>query len=599
MTWHFTDMSNDLRIDVAQSTSVIGISDPSGTLGPSEIHLCFSCQVGDETILDGIDALVSRHPSLRASDIQRVHTVFKPELKHLRDVVVFPATGSYPLASKLQGGDYDGDTFWICWDSDMVGAFRNAPPPAESPRPEAFNIEVDRTTYEQSVSGQSKTDEFFRRSFEFQWQTSFLGQCTNFHEELRYNLPLDHQCVSEIADIHDLIIDSSKNGYVYTGKAWSRQQKLSHYPRHMKKPLYKQADDLDLSKSDPESGNGNIIDYLIFTVARQRSRQIVSTLKETRLHCLETRDSSISDLYMCTDKKFSKHAGIQETFAAVLKDMKERINSLWVQTIREVDRGKSMQLTKGQINDCWDMRRLECLQRYEAIRPADHVCTDPVVATWLDRAGKYSFSHWDLLKASLLYHEYHAKPAFVFAVAFKELCELKARSVRGSESVVSPYWARCKLRKRSHAVFVLSQSNEKVNEARRSRQEAMESDDDLGMENASLIKQNPVSLSKGQESHHLFQEIEDTPAQAGQTETVMSGVGLRSISPPPLKRPRQYHTDGKNNFEATTPKPTAASADAGQPKNLMNTDEDQVFADASQDWSEIELQSDGFSQWVV
>ena len=39
-----------------------------------------------------------------------MRAVYKSELGHLSDVVVFPSKGSYPLAAKLQGGDYDGDT---------------------------------------------------------------------------------------------------------------------------------------------------------------------------------------------------------------------------------------------------------------------------------------------------------------------------------------------------------------------------------------------------------------------------------------------------------------------------------------------------------
>jgi len=35
--------------------------------------------------------------------------VLHPKLKHLVDVVVFPTRGTFPLAGKLQGGDYDGD----------------------------------------------------------------------------------------------------------------------------------------------------------------------------------------------------------------------------------------------------------------------------------------------------------------------------------------------------------------------------------------------------------------------------------------------------------------------------------------------------------
>jgi hypothetical protein len=46
--------------------------------------------------------------------MQKVRAVYKEELSHLTDVVVFPSKGCVPLAHKLQGGNYDGDTFWLC-----------------------------------------------------------------------------------------------------------------------------------------------------------------------------------------------------------------------------------------------------------------------------------------------------------------------------------------------------------------------------------------------------------------------------------------------------------------------------------------------------
>jgi len=44
-----------------------------------------------------------------ADTLVKVKVVFHPKLKHLVDVVVFPTRGTFPLAGKLQGGDYDGD----------------------------------------------------------------------------------------------------------------------------------------------------------------------------------------------------------------------------------------------------------------------------------------------------------------------------------------------------------------------------------------------------------------------------------------------------------------------------------------------------------
>jgi hypothetical protein len=115
---------SSFRIDVPRSTMVLGIADPFGVLKPGEIFISFSpgLDVGEEQISSppsGAGVLVSRHPALRPSDIQKVRYKFYPELEHYRNVVVFSSKGSFPLAQKLSGGDYDGDRFWVSILSDL------------------------------------------------------------------------------------------------------------------------------------------------------------------------------------------------------------------------------------------------------------------------------------------------------------------------------------------------------------------------------------------------------------------------------------------------------------------------------------------------
>lgn len=38
----------------------------------------------------------------------------------LMDVILMPIQGNYCMAARLSGGDYDGDTAWICWNRDIV-----------------------------------------------------------------------------------------------------------------------------------------------------------------------------------------------------------------------------------------------------------------------------------------------------------------------------------------------------------------------------------------------------------------------------------------------------------------------------------------------
>ncbi|KAK4243402.1 RNA dependent RNA polymerase-domain-containing protein, partial [Corynascus novoguineensis] len=95
-------------------------------LEPDEVHICLSKLFGVDRYsdLDG-HVLVARNPAHLPSDIQRVKAVFKPGLRHLKDVIVFSIKGDVSLAHTLSGGDYDGDIAWVCWDSDTVGNFQN------------------------------------------------------------------------------------------------------------------------------------------------------------------------------------------------------------------------------------------------------------------------------------------------------------------------------------------------------------------------------------------------------------------------------------------------------------------------------------------
>lgn len=128
-------MKQELKIKISKSTYAYMLVDFWDVLEPDQIHLSFSSKFDDRTDelsdLDGLDVLVARSPAHLPSDIQKVKAVFKPELRHLRDVVIFSTKGTHPLAATLSGGDYDGDKAWICWDPDIVDNFENHPLPPQ------------------------------------------------------------------------------------------------------------------------------------------------------------------------------------------------------------------------------------------------------------------------------------------------------------------------------------------------------------------------------------------------------------------------------------------------------------------------------------
>jgi hypothetical protein len=96
------------------------VPDPTGTLKSNQVFLQMSSRKKDEQtgihagLITG-DILVARSPCGMKSDVQKVEAVDNSALRIYSDVIVFPIQGSRSLASKLSGGDYDGDLVSKKW----------------------------------------------------------------------------------------------------------------------------------------------------------------------------------------------------------------------------------------------------------------------------------------------------------------------------------------------------------------------------------------------------------------------------------------------------------------------------------------------------
>lgn len=102
------------KIEVPQSCTVTCVPDPTGTLEEGEVFLQLSSRRMDEKT--GIragqilgDVIVTRNPCGLKSDVQKVKCVDCTALRMYTDIIIFSVKGEVSLASKLSGGDYDGD----------------------------------------------------------------------------------------------------------------------------------------------------------------------------------------------------------------------------------------------------------------------------------------------------------------------------------------------------------------------------------------------------------------------------------------------------------------------------------------------------------
>jgi hypothetical protein len=410
-----SSIRSKLKINLGMSAMALGVADPTGCLQPGEIHMAFSETFRDEVSgqvwphLKG-EILVARHPSLRCSDIQKVKAVYKEELSHLTDIVVFPSKGCIPLAHKLQGGDYDGDTFWLCWDPRLTTDFKNAPAPMEEAKPEYFGIKEDTRKLGDVLGSGNNVDKWLSESFKFKLQEDLLGKATKLHGKLAYKEnSISSKKVEELASLHDLVIDSAKNGYTFTLRAFNEfAKKKLGIKGNLDKPAYE-------SWMDPKDSNvgrlkpnmRHIIDYLLFEVVNPRIEQFTKQCQE-KLSFAETRDEDLERPYL--ERRNKADLIMIEVLDKMNMDLK-KVNNIGVQVEK---------MTK----EVWEAQANRALESYTAIRPIH--AEDRVVQEWLRRTTPNSLTTWELIKASAFYIERHKRMALVFLCAGKELCHIKA-----------------------------------------------------------------------------------------------------------------------------------------------------------------------------
>ncbi|CAE6500743.1 unnamed protein product [Rhizoctonia solani] len=108
------------------------IPDPLGVLEAGEVFCGFNRPTRDNSgtdvsVVTG-PVLVTRNPCILPSDIRKVIAVECPDLwtAGYTDVIVFSVKGERSLASMLGGGDYDGDTATLIWEEAIVNQFTNS-----------------------------------------------------------------------------------------------------------------------------------------------------------------------------------------------------------------------------------------------------------------------------------------------------------------------------------------------------------------------------------------------------------------------------------------------------------------------------------------
>jgi hypothetical protein len=444
-------MEEKLRAPLGKATFLLGLADPLGVLQPGEVHVHFSSPFLDEfdrktyRNLTGEDVLVARQPACRRSDIQKMKAVSHPKLSHLVDVIVFPSVGEYPAAGKLQGGDYDGDTFWTCWDPILVTPFRNAPAPMKALDPSKYGIKKDTRKLNEIMNPHdlSTVDNFLRKALDFRTAPSLLGKATVFAEKVAYKQNRIHSDeLSALYDVHDLLVDAPKQAFKYDDKAFNDLVRFRLKCGKPGIPAYKQAmeasaklksmgeeekDGLNSLKHNPR----NILDFLYFDVVKKHNRATRKALEDA------------------LPKEFEDDPELQLPFIQLRDNdstLNRELDSLLVKIVKIVQNwnrslGDKTELSPDRYNTLMD----NCYTAFRALLPSPENVTHPQIAPLVFQyLGPKHPTLWENIRASALYTTYPKKHAFVWHMAGRELARLKAAADADTYNVVPGVFADLK-----------------------------------------------------------------------------------------------------------------------------------------------------------
>lgn len=444
-----------------KSTSVYGISDPYGVLKPGEVHLSLSRPLLHESSQQrfdsfvGKDVLVARDPACRGSDMQRVRCVCHPRLAHLKDIIVMSSRGQIPLAAKLQGGDYDGDTFWVCADERLVDPFRNAPV-LQQAGIEELGIEQDKRRLrdiigEEDIGTDRHVEVWFKEVIPFAFREDMVGIVTNYlYKQCYHHKSLWHPHVTLVADLHDAIMDTEKNGYIFGQKEWIAFRQKHKLPdmSSIKRQYLENLEALNpktetglpknkMTLRDAVSevpaltkGRTNVLDDIVFNVINPKYRAFLDWLYENVLKPAEGiwRDSDLE--YPLKELK-AQAAEAKKNGQAFpidvdkeVKALKKNIEGRPTQLIAQL---WQIQHSPDSTHEMEALKLSECIEAYKDMKPTQDWFL------WDTRTAETAPTKWECFKVAVLAgpQMFRNNKGLLFHTAIDAVQFLKSHSENG------------------------------------------------------------------------------------------------------------------------------------------------------------------------
>uniref|UniRef100_A0AC34EZN7 RNA-dependent RNA polymerase n=1 Tax=Panagrolaimus sp. ES5 TaxID=591445 RepID=A0AC34EZN7_9BILA len=218
-----------------------GVLDETGLLKPDQIFFRYSKDTrsksfNPEYIVHTGPVGVTKSPMYHLGDIRYLEAVDIPELRYLKDVVVFPNHGKRSIPDQIGGGDLDGDVYSVFWDPDLLLKHSEA---ADFLSPDSSHLQTV------TVEELHQSHAAFRIDYE---KFNNLEQISNLFISHLALHPPGHPEVEKLSLKADDAVNSFKSGIFAEAIEW--QEKPIFFPSFLNK------------RHEPMFGNSHILNQL-------------------------------------------------------------------------------------------------------------------------------------------------------------------------------------------------------------------------------------------------------------------------------------------------------------------------------------------------
>ncbi|EPQ58296.1 hypothetical protein GLOTRDRAFT_36051 [Gloeophyllum trabeum ATCC 11539] len=448
------------NFEVFMSCTAFIVPDPVGVLEAGEIQILCSDRVmkpsdGSDELTNVIigDVVVGRNPCKLPTDVQKVRAVQKDELREYRDVIVFSTKGDRSLASKLGGGDYDGDKVLAIWQPEITNSFQNADPKFLDPAAEVKEwISKDPTTVSDILEGSTRTslDHFIRGQQDFLLMglrtLPLVGIYSTMHDYAAYMKGYDAEETVALAHMSCIVLDGTKTGLTVKSEVYARHENL--YRKGKRAPFWREEQKKDTEKEKlipaneahpkrPEALQNFVMDRILDASRQERDKWLRYLDEHMPEPAFTDKDleEPLRDARRRAQNRMEKGCHDLHDDLQLIEHHVERI---WRERPTRGNSEKSGNKEGGA-----SFTGLGIEQRQDKLRELSRK-----FVTELTAEDMYLIGKWELeeLKASCAY-SIAPRNRFPFDVATRHLCAIKARSLGPYKVVTQNFYERFRIHK--------------------------------------------------------------------------------------------------------------------------------------------------------